>query len=88
MNSFIHMLREKCSVRRMEIECDPRNVGSRALAGRLGFELVREIEGAWECKGEWVGSCEFCREWVGPREGDEAEKEGGEKGGMSGSGER
>ncbi|KAF2267171.1 acyl-CoA N-acyltransferase [Lojkania enalia] len=40
----------------LEIECDPRNTGSWKLAERLGFERVRLIERAFECKGEWVGS--------------------------------
>lgn len=40
----------------LEIECDPRNAGSRRLAERLGFGKEREVEEAFECKGEMVGS--------------------------------
>jgi RimJ/RimL family protein N-acetyltransferase len=40
----------------LEIECDPRNRGSRKLAERLGFEKISCVERAYESKGEWVGS--------------------------------
>lgn len=40
----------------LEIECDPRNAGSRKLAERLGFRKESEVEEAFECKGEMVGS--------------------------------
>jgi RimJ/RimL family protein N-acetyltransferase len=40
----------------LEIECDPRNTGSRRLAERLGFRKESEVEEAFECKGEMVGS--------------------------------
>lgn len=40
----------------LEIECDPRNVGSWRLAERLGFEKHSLMESAYENKGEWVGS--------------------------------
>jgi RimJ/RimL family protein N-acetyltransferase len=40
----------------LEIECDPRNKGSRKLAERLGFVQCSLQEEAFECKGEMVGS--------------------------------
>ncbi|KAH7412246.1 acyl-CoA N-acyltransferase [Phaeosphaeria sp. MPI-PUGE-AT-0046c] len=40
----------------LEIECDPRNTGSRKLAERLGFKKHSLTENAWESKGEWVDS--------------------------------
>ncbi|KAG9200497.1 hypothetical protein G6514_007008 [Epicoccum nigrum] len=40
----------------LEIECDPRNKGSRKLAERLGFVQCSLQEEAFECKGEVVGS--------------------------------
>ncbi|KAF2278901.1 acyl-CoA N-acyltransferase [Westerdykella ornata] len=47
---------------RLEIECDPRNKRSVKMAERLGFQKVREIEKAYENKGEWVGSVVFEKE--------------------------
>ncbi|KAF2993203.1 hypothetical protein E8E13_000074 [Curvularia kusanoi] len=40
----------------LEIECDPRNEGSCRMAQRLGFVKHSEVERAFECKGEMVGS--------------------------------
>ncbi len=40
----------------LEMECDPRNVGSWRLAQRLGFLRESLTENAMEIKGEWVGS--------------------------------
>jgi GrpB-like predicted nucleotidyltransferase (UPF0157 family)/RimJ/RimL family protein N-acetyltransferase len=40
----------------LEIECDPRNIGSSRLAERLGFEKHSLTEKAWESKGQWVDS--------------------------------
>lgn len=62
MEAFIAALRP-AGVKSMEIECDPRNQGSRRLAERLGFEKVKEVERAWESKGEWVGSVEFVKDF-------------------------
>ena len=45
----------------LEIECDPRNTGSRRLAERLGFRKEREVEEAFECKGEMVGSVVYTK---------------------------
>ena len=45
----------------LEIECDPRNTGSRRLAERLGFGKEREVEEAFECKGEMVGSVVYTK---------------------------
>lgn len=45
----------------MQIECDPRNTRSWALALRLGFEERSRAERAFECKGEWVGSVVYGR---------------------------
>lgn len=45
----------------VEIECDPRNIGSCRLAERLGFEKHSFVERAWECKGEWVDSMAWRR---------------------------
>ena len=38
---------QKAGVRKVDIECDPRNQSSRRLAERLGFYKVKEIEKAW-----------------------------------------
>ncbi|KAH4220172.1 hypothetical protein HBI24_174400 [Parastagonospora nodorum] len=43
----------------LEIECDPRNVGSWKLAKRLGFEKHSLTEKAYESKGEWVDSLAY-----------------------------
>lgn len=40
----------------LEIECDPRNIGSWKLAERLEFEKYSLTERAWESKGDWVDS--------------------------------
>lgn len=62
MEALIEIL-QKAGVKRMEIECDPRNQGSKRLAERLGFIKFNEVEKAWESKGEWVGSLEFAKEF-------------------------
>jgi RimJ/RimL family protein N-acetyltransferase len=46
----------------IEIECDPRNVASRKLADRLGFQQVYYEERAYECKGQWVGVVRYIKE--------------------------
>ncbi|KAF2092438.1 acyl-CoA N-acyltransferase [Rhizodiscina lignyota] len=56
MEALITTLTTNFDVTELEIECDPRNTGSWRLAERLGFEKVKDIERAWESKGEWVGS--------------------------------
>ncbi|WPG98226.1 UPF0157-domain-containing protein [Acrodontium crateriforme] len=43
----------------LEIECDPRNIGSVKMAQRLGFQKISLTENAFECKGEWVDSLVF-----------------------------
>ena len=45
----------------LEIECDPRNEGSKRLAQRLGFKQVSYVEDAFESKGERVGSIVFSK---------------------------
>lgn len=58
MEAFIEVLTQKQDAGRveLEIECDPRNAGSRKLAERLNFEEHGLAERAWENKGEWVDS--------------------------------
>jgi len=53
MRTFIPLLG---SSKTLEIECDPRNTGSRKLAERLGFERISLTEKVAESKGEWVDS--------------------------------
>ncbi|KAF2758589.1 acetyltransferase [Pseudovirgaria hyperparasitica] len=40
----------------LQIECDPRNTGSRRIAERLGFQKISEELNVYKCKGELVGS--------------------------------
>lgn len=49
----------------LEIECDPRNTGSRKLAERLGFKKHSLTEKAWESKGEWVDSLVYRKQASG-----------------------
>ncbi|KAF3041637.1 hypothetical protein E8E11_006372 [Didymella keratinophila] len=60
MKAFVAQLVEKekvgCESIELEIECDPRNIGSWKLAERLGFSKHSLTEKAWESKGEWVDS--------------------------------
>ena len=56
MKTFIALLKAPLE---LEVECDPRNVRSVGMAERLGFEKISQEEKAFECKGEWVGSCVF-----------------------------
>jgi RimJ/RimL family protein N-acetyltransferase/GrpB-like predicted nucleotidyltransferase (UPF0157 family) len=58
MEAFIDRLIERQSNNslKLEIECDPRNIGSWKLAERLGFEKYSLTLNAWESKGEWVDS--------------------------------
>jgi GrpB-like predicted nucleotidyltransferase (UPF0157 family)/RimJ/RimL family protein N-acetyltransferase len=53
MKAFIPLLDSPLE---LEIECDPRNVGSVKMAERLGFRKVRFTERDYESKGEWVDS--------------------------------
>lgn len=53
MRAFVPLLGSPLE---LEIECDPRNLGSWRLAERLGFERFGLTERAFECKGEWVDS--------------------------------
>lgn len=46
----------------LQIECDPRNIGSWKIAERLGFEKVKEERNVYECKGEWVDSVLYERD--------------------------
>jgi RimJ/RimL family protein N-acetyltransferase len=60
MRAFVDELvkrnKEEGEFLELEIECDPRNVGSWKMAERLGLEKETLTERAWECKGEWVDS--------------------------------
>ncbi|KAH8712128.1 GrpB protein-domain-containing protein [Phaeosphaeriaceae sp. PMI808] len=58
MKAFIAGLtkRQDADAVELEIECDPRNLGSWRLAERLGFEKHSLTKGAWESKGEMVDS--------------------------------
>lgn len=53
MTAFVGLLK---SPMELEIECDPRNIGSWKLAERLGFEKISLWKRHFECKGEWVDS--------------------------------
>ncbi|KAF2175116.1 UPF0157-domain-containing protein [Zopfia rhizophila CBS 207.26] len=53
MKAFISLLGNPM---KLEIECDPRNMGSSKMAERLGFERVSLTEMAYESKEEWVDS--------------------------------
>lgn len=63
MENFIPVLVEVFELKRCEIECDPRNTGSWRLAERLGFEKVKEVDKAYESKGEWVGSKVYAKDF-------------------------
>ncbi|KAF1931119.1 uncharacterized protein M421DRAFT_99035 [Didymella exigua CBS 183.55] len=67
MTAFISTLvaREKVdnAPLELEIECDPRNTGSRKLAARLAFSQHSLTRRAWESKGEWVDSL-VCRKMI------------------------
>lgn len=58
LEAFIAVLMKNKEGRRveLEIECDPRNMGSWKLAERLGFEKFSLTERAWENKGKSVDS--------------------------------
>ena len=58
MTAFIPLLG---SPMELEIECDPRNIGSVKMAERLGFNRISLTEKAYECKGEWVDSLVYQR---------------------------
>ncbi|PSN71801.1 acyl-CoA N-acyltransferase [Corynespora cassiicola Philippines] len=58
MEAFIPLLGKGLE---LEIECDPRNIGSSKMARRLGFEQFSLTEKAFECKGELVDSLVFRR---------------------------
>lgn len=53
MKTFIPLLGSPLE---LEIECDPRNMGSWKLAERLGFDWISLTEKAFEVKGEMVDS--------------------------------
>lgn len=61
LGALIDVLRG-IGVKRLETECDPRNWGSRKLAGKLGLKQIKEVERWGEIKGEWVGSVEFAKD--------------------------
>lgn len=56
VDELVRRQKEEGEFLELEIECDPRNVGSWKLAERLGLEKETLTERAWECKGEWVDS--------------------------------
>ncbi|KAF2643632.1 UPF0157-domain-containing protein [Massarina eburnea CBS 473.64] len=49
INAFLLLLKGPLE---LEIECDPRNLGSMKMADRLGFDKISQDEGVFECKGE------------------------------------
>lgn len=59
VKKFLELLVTRNSPLKVEIECDPRNIGSVRMAERLKFERVSFTERAFECKGEWVDSLVF-----------------------------
>jgi RimJ/RimL family protein N-acetyltransferase len=59
VTALIHKVKNDYGTNAFQIECDPRNVASRRLAEKLGFQLVSEEQNQFFIKGEWCGSCVY-----------------------------